>query len=64
MKEAVPELGTRQHGHDNVAMFSGQKWLIIKVCLYSMCLLHLDTEASAFLFEALLRCRFAAMSQS
>ena len=39
---------TATHCSDYTTMFLGQKWLIISLCLYSLRLLHLVTEASPF----------------
>ena len=49
-------------------MFSGQKWLTIALCQYSLWLLHFDTEASIFFVffrvtEALLRCRVVIVAK-
>ena len=44
-----PELGTRHHSSNNVNMcFSTTKMLVIASCLYSLRLLHLDSETLKF----------------
>ena len=65
----LPELGTRQHCRDSVTMFSGQKWLIIALCLPSVWLLHLYTETLLLLIffhvpDALLHCRIVTVALS
>ena len=64
------ELGTRQQCWDNVAIFSGNKTVIvIALCQHLMLLLHLETETLTF-FEfflvpqALLRCRVVFIAKT
>ena len=62
------ELGPLDSCCDNVTMFSGQKLLLLAAWLYSLCLLHLDTEAfTCFVFllviEALTRCRVVVVAK-
>ena len=49
-KEDDQELGTRQHCHDNVTTISGQTIFAYGImAIYSLLLLHLDTQALTFL---------------